>query len=31
MEGCDANHEVNSEIKESESPQRVEIEPSIEE
>ena len=27
MEGCDANHEVNSEIKESESPQRVEIEP----
>ncbi len=27
MEGCDANHEVNSEIKKSESPQRVEIEP----
>lgn len=27
MEGCDANHEVNSESKESESPQRVEIEP----
>lgn len=27
MESCDANHEVNSEIKESESPQRVEIEP----
>ena len=27
MEGCDANHEVNSEIKESESLQRVGIEP----
>lgn len=27
MEGCDANHEVNSETKESESPQRVGIEP----
>lgn len=27
MEGCDANHEVNLEIKESESPQRVETEP----
>lgn len=26
MEGCDANHEVNSETKESESPQRVETE-----
>lgn len=27
MEGCNANHEVNSEIKESESLQRIGIEP----
>lgn len=27
MEGCNANHEVNSETKKSESPQRVGIEP----
>lgn len=27
MEGCNANHEVNSEIKESGSLQRIGIEP----